>query len=93
MKVYTTLFFQIVMTSYTIAYQDNDIKTTCLAKSSLRIDLNKTRNLTNTFGMQNGIEFYFSYILKAVLTVYAPKVFGSRQSLTTCRGRHISIWH
>ena len=31
--------------------------------------------------MENRQKFYFSYILKAVLTVYAPQVFGSRQSL------------
>ena len=45
----------------------------------------KTRNLTNMFRVQNclanGLKFYFSYILKAVLTVCAPKVFGSRQFL------------
>ena len=44
----------------------------------------KTRNLTNTFRVQNRlanrITLYISYILKAVLTVNAPKVFGSRQS-------------
>ena len=31
--------------------------------------------------LANGLTFYFSYILKAVHTVYAPKKFGKRQSL------------
>ena len=54
MKVDSTLFFcKVVMTSYTIGYEENDFKTTCAAKSSLRLDLNKTRNLTNEFRVQN----------------------------------------
>ena len=31
----------------------NNVKTTYAAKSSLRLDLNKTRNLTNTLRVQN----------------------------------------
>ena len=85
MKVDTTFYCQVVMMSYTKAYQQNDVKATCAAKSSLRLDFNKTRNPSNTLRVQNylanGLKFYFSYILKAVLTAYAPKVFGSRQPL------------
>ena len=32
--------------------------------------------------LANGLKFYFPYTLKAVIAVYAKRVFGSRQSLT-----------
>ena len=72
MKADTTFFCPVVKTSYTIADQENDVKATCAAKTSMRVDLNKTRNLTNTLRVKNSLAnrltFYFSYILKTVLT-------------------------
>ena len=66
----TTFFCQVFMTSHTIPYQENDVLTTCATKGSSRLYLNKTRNLTNTFRVQdyleNGLKFYCLQVLHQV---------------------------